>query len=61
MSHSNLPDKPNKQKDQISDLWDAVFNHLPTQISWLNVKMNFTLVIMGIILALIAASIILAM
>lgn len=52
-----LPEKPEKQKDQISELWDAVFNHIPTQIGWLNMKMNFILALVGIILALVAVSI----
>lgn len=60
MSNS-LPEKPDKQKEQIGMLWDACFNHIPTQLSWLNIKVNFILAIMGVILTLVAISIVIAL
>ena len=46
-----MPEKPEKQKDQIAQLWDAVYNHIPTQLRWQNIKINFILVFVGLILA----------
>jgi len=57
---NDIPDKPDKQKDQISELWDACFNHLPTHIRWLNVKVNFILAMIGVVMAMVAVSIIVA-
>ncbi len=54
----DIPDKPDKQKDQLSELWDAVYNHLPTRINWLDIKINFILALLGVVIALIAASIV---
>jgi len=51
---NNIPKKPKLQKDQIEQLWDAAFNHLPTRIRWIDTKLNFVLVFLGILMALIA-------
>ena len=60
MTGNRTPEKPDKQKDQISELWDAVYNHIPTHLRWLNIKTNFILAMMGVVLALITASIVIA-
>ena len=43
---------PVKQCDQIEMLWDACFNHLPTRLDFLNMKLNFLLGMAGIMIAL---------
>jgi len=48
------PEKPKAQKDQLSMLWDAVYNHIPTRIRWIDVKVNFMLGFLGLILGLLA-------
>lgn len=47
---SNTPSKPQEQKDQISMLWDAVYNHIPARLKWQDVKLNFILGFMALIL-----------
>lgn len=51
---NKMPEKPKTQKEQISMLWEGVFNHIPTQLKWQNVKLNFILAFMGLVLALLA-------
>ena len=46
------PEKPTRQRDQIDMLWDGVFNHLPTKIKWIDVKVNFLMAFVALILAL---------
>ncbi len=55
------PKKPEKQKDQISMMWDMLFNGLVHRLDWQDKKLAFiialiTLLIaaMGIIIALVA-------
>ena len=50
------PGKPDKQRDQISMLWDAVYNHIPTQLHWQNTKVNFVLAMLGLLIGLTALS-----
>lgn len=50
-----IPKKPQKQKDQIDQLWDAVYNHIPSKLGVLGIKVNFILVFMGLNLAFLAA------
>ncbi len=45
-------EKPKSEESQISMLWDAVYNHIPTQIKWLNVKLTFILTFVALILGL---------
>lgn len=52
------PEKPERQKDQISMLWDAMYNHIPSilkeqnrRFKWQDIKINFILVFVGLILA----------
>ena len=44
--------KPESEKEQLSTLWDQVFNHIPTQIAWLNLKLTFILTLVALILGL---------
>ena len=49
---ATVPKKPTKQKEQIDMMWQAVYNHLPTKIKWIDVKANFILALVALILAL---------
>jgi len=46
------PEKPEEEKAQISMLWDAVWNHIPHQLAFIDTKFNFVFVFMGLVLAL---------
>lgn len=52
MTRNNIPEKPNATKDQVSMLWDAVYNHLPSRLSWQDKKISFVLAITGLSLGL---------
>ena len=47
-----IPEKPETQKEQISMLWDAVFNHLFTAQHWQGVMLKFVLALLAVIIAL---------
>jgi len=51
---NKMPDKPESMKGQIDMLWDAVYNHIPTRLKWQDVKLNFILGFLGLILTLLA-------
>lgn len=51
------PDKPTKEKEQISMLWDAVWNHLPHQLNFMDTKINFILAFMALLMALVGVAI----
>jgi len=46
------PRKPKTQKEQISMLWDAVFNHLFTGQHWQGVMLRFVLAFLAVIIGL---------
>jgi len=53
-----IPEKPEKSKEQISMLWDAMYNHIPgilkeqnKRLGWQELKINFILVLVALILA----------
>jgi hypothetical protein len=46
------PEKPKTQKEQISMLWDAVFNHLFTAQHWQGVMLKFVLALLAVIIGL---------
>ncbi len=48
----DMPKKPKTNTAKIDLVWDAVFNHLPTQLRWVNLKMNFIIAFMALILGL---------
>jgi len=58
-SNKEIPEKPQKQRDQIDALWEACFNHIPTQLNILGLKINFVLIFIGLILAFLAALLVL--
>jgi len=45
-------EKPTTMKVQIDELWNQCFNHLPSMIRLVNLKVTFTLVFLGLILGL---------
>jgi len=47
-----MPEKPKTQKEQISMLWDAVFNHLFTAQHWQGIMLKFVLAILAVIIGL---------
>lgn len=52
MKRNEIPQKPETQKEQISTLWDIVCNHLFTKVNTHDIKINFILIFVGLILAL---------
>lgn len=54
MKHSYITAKPKTTKEQIDMVWVACFNDLPSQITLLDRKFNFTLALLGVIIALVA-------
>lgn len=53
-----IPPKPRKLEDQVSTMWDAIYNHIPgilrehnKRLKWQDIKLNFILVFVGLILA----------
>lgn len=60
MANKNqTPEKPKKMEEQIAQLWEACFNHIPSQLHWQNIKLNFIMGFMALVLALMAATIVL--
>lgn len=51
-----IPKKPETQKEQISMLWDAVFNHLFTAQHWQGIMLKFVLALLAVIIGLWAFS-----
>ena len=49
-------EKPKTQKEQISMLWDAVFNHLFTAQHWQGIMLKFVLALLAVIIGLWAFS-----
>lgn len=45
------PEKPNTLKQQVSMMWDVLFNEIPHHFKWQDRKINFVLIFMGLILA----------
>ena len=53
-----IPRKPRNVNKQVSMVWDYLYNHLPSKlaeqdkrIGWQDVKLNFILVLVALILA----------
>lgn len=51
---NRLPQKPETQKEQISLLWDMVCNHMLHRLSWQDIKINFILLLLALIIAFLA-------
>ena len=47
-----IPQKPETQKEQISMLWDAVYNHLFTAQHWQGIMLKFVLALLAVIIGL---------
>ena len=45
-------ERPKTAKAQIDMLWDAAFNHIPSKLRWLDIKLDFILVFTALILGL---------
>jgi len=52
------PEKPELLEDQIDQLWVAVYNHLPSKLQWIDMKQNFILVFMTLVLGLLGVLIV---
>lgn len=48
----NCPEKPKTQREQVDTLWDIVANHLWHKMYWLDIKLNFLLAFIAVILTL---------
>ena len=44
--------KPTKMSAQIDMVWDELFNHIPSRLRWQDVKLNFLLGFVALILGL---------
>ena len=47
-------DKPKTQKEQIETMWEFLFNDCWHRLKWQDIKINFILAFMGIVLTLLA-------
>lgn len=63
-THYKIPPKPRNPNKQLSMIWDYCYNHLPGRLEtqdrriwWQDVKINFILVLVALILAFIAKAI----
>jgi len=52
------PEKPELLEDQIDQLWVAIYNHLPSKLQWIDMKQNFILVFMTLVLGLLGVLIV---
>ena len=50
----NSPEKPETLDAQVSMLWDGLYNHLPSWLEAIELKMNFVLVFLGLLLGFLA-------
>jgi len=51
-NRNKMPQKPQRQKDQVDMLWDAVFNHLPSKLNWIDIEIKFVFLLLVVILAI---------
>ena len=49
-----MPEKPKTRDEQISMIWDALFNHVFTALHWQDIKINFILTLIAILIGIIA-------
>ena len=47
-----VPEKPKSLEEQVSMIWDAVFNHLFTAQFWQGVMIKFVLALLAVIIGL---------
>ena len=48
-----IPEKPKTTKEQINMIWDALFNAIPHHLKSQDIRINFILAFMALILAMI--------
>ena len=46
--------KPKTIEAQIDQIWTEVFNHIPSQFRWMDMKLNFVLGFMALVVGLLA-------
>lgn len=51
------PPRPKSSKAQVEMLWEAMYNHVFTWMRWQDIKLNFVLVFLGLVVALLAITI----
>lgn len=54
---NKIPAKPKTTKEQVDKLWDIVTNDIMTRLRWQDIKINFILTLVAIILALTAIAV----
>lgn len=54
MGKYHCPEKPKSQKDMIDQMWWMLHNHIPSILNFQNLKINFILVFMALVLGLVA-------
>ncbi len=50
---SNYIKKPKTTKAQVDTLWDIVCNHIMSRLKWQDVKLNFILAFLAILMGLV--------
>ncbi|KKN56925.1 hypothetical protein LCGC14_0567170 [marine sediment metagenome] len=50
---NNMPKKPETHEEQTSVLWDVMCNHVMSKLKTQDIKLNFVLGFMGLVLVLI--------
>ena len=58
VNYPKKTEKPKNYKAQVSTLWDLVTNHILTWMYWQDVKMNFVLTFLALILAALVCNLI---
>ena len=48
--HYTTPEKPEKSCDWRDQVWNALFNEIPHRLEWQDIKINFILLFMAILL-----------
>jgi len=56
-NNSEKPKKPEDRDEQISMMWDMMYNHLPTWMRFVELRFNFNWLLFGIVIALLACEI----
>jgi len=46
-----IPQKPESKDEQVSMIWDALYNHVFHKLKWQDIKITFILVFVGLLLA----------
>ena len=52
--NNEMPKKPKSLEDQIDTLWDIVANHILSRLHWQDIKLNFIMGLVALILALVS-------